>query len=432
MSHENDPADSAFSARFGPEFAHGRAFDAARMRSALARLGDPHARLPPLIHVAGTNAKGSTIAFMRAIAEAAGMRVHAFVKPHLFRLGERFIIAGAEAADDALIAASDEIVATGASLTHFEAQVCAALLLFARAPAHLCLIETGMGGALDATNVFDAPAACVITPIGLDHEDMLGGSLAAIAQHKAGILRPRVPVICARQAPQAEAVIMHAAAALDAPLFIAGHDWDAFASPTGMVVQSPDRLRDLPRPALVGPHQIDNAGLAIAALDRVIDIADTAIARGVGEARWPARMAPITRGALAERANAANSDLWLDGAHNAHAARALIATLDELDRRTPRPRVFIVGMLARKRADEFLQMLAPSASALIAISPDARFAQASQLAHTARALGASAQAADSLTNAVAFACEQGGARIVICGSLALAEYARAAELTPLR
>jgi dihydrofolate synthase/folylpolyglutamate synthase len=212
-----DSVQQKFTDLFGPEFGHGKAFDLAHLRAALAALGNPQDNLPPIIHVAGTNGKGSTIAFMRAIAEAASLRVHAYTKPHLFKLNERFVIAGAPASDEALIQAAERIAAISRDLTHFDAQVAAAFLLFSGAPADLVLLETGMGGRDDSTNVV-TPALSVITPIGLDHQDVLGATLTEIATHKAGIIKANTPAIIAGQDNEAREIIEAHAARMRAPL----------------------------------------------------------------------------------------------------------------------------------------------------------------------------------------------------------------------
>ncbi len=261
-----DASLETFTALFGPEFGRGESFDLARLRGALAALGAPHENLPPTFHVAGTNGKGSTIAFMAAIAEAAGLRVHAFTKPHLLRLRERFRVAGAEIGDDALIAAAQRIACRAPGLSQFEAQVAAAFTLFAETPADLALIEAGMGGRDDATNLLTQPAMCVLTPIALDHQDALGPTLADIAAHKAGILKPGAPCVVARQQPEASAIIEARAGEIGARFLRQGIDWDAHASAGRLIVQTETRALDLPLPGLAGAHQADNAGLAAAAL----------------------------------------------------------------------------------------------------------------------------------------------------------------------
>ncbi|HYD71820.1 MAG TPA: Mur ligase family protein, partial [Candidatus Binatia bacterium] len=317
----NDPVRERFERLFGPEFHHGKPFDLKLLRDALAALGSPQETLPPVVHVAGTNGKGSTIAFMSAIAEAAGLKVHAFTKPHLFQLNERFVVSSRFADDRALLEAAEDIARVEPRLTQFDAQVAAALLLFREHQAALALVETGMGGRDDSTNVVNTVAASVITPIGVDHQDALGSTLVEIAAHKAGILKTHAPAIIARQAPEALEVIEARAEAIGAPLFRCGVEWDAYASHGRLVVQTGTRALDLPLPALQGRHQIENAGLASAALllSGVVSLDESAFASGVENAAWPGRLQPLTRGALSAPVRAGGGEVWVDGGHNAHA-----------------------------------------------------------------------------------------------------------------
>lgn len=397
------------------------------MHNALAALGNPQVKLPPIIHVAGTNGKGSAIAFLCAIAEAAGLRVHAFTKPHLLHLRERFRVSGAIANDDALIGAAERVAVIDAELTQFDAQVAAAALLFAATPAELVLLETGMGGREDSTNVIEHPALSLITPIGLDHQDALGPTLTDIARHKAGIIKAGAPVIVARQPDEARAVIEQEAARLGAPLYQQGADWDAHLSGGRLVVQTETRALDLPAPALFGAHQADNAGLAVAAMLFWNDarISEAAFARGMETARWPGRMQALTRGPLA--ALAGNAELWVDGGHNEPAAVALARTLADLQRRTPRPVVLIVGMRARKDHAAFIRHLSPHAARLIAIPLSEESVAPDELASVARASGLKVETAPTLTAAIKNAAQFPAPRILICGSLLLAAEALAAE-----
>lgn len=413
---------------FGPEFGHGKAFDLGALRRALAALGSPQAKLPPVVHVAGTNGKGSTIAFMRAIAEAAGLRVHAFTKPHLFRLSERFIVAGAPASDDALIAAAKRIADTGEALTQFDAQVAAAFLLFSEAPADLVLIETGMGGRDDSTNVTDAPALSVITPIGLDHQDALGATIVEIATHKVGILKSRIPAVIARQTDEARAVIEAQADRIGAPLVRQGVEWDAHAERGRLIVHGETRALDLPLPALAGAHQIDNAGLACAALLHWRpDLPDEAFAAGLASAAWPARLQPLTRGALSAPIRAQGGEVWVDGGHNAHAAEALARALDAMQQRRQAPTIVIVGLRARKQADAFIAPLARAAQRIVGVPLADEHASASQLAAIARSHGVDGLSAGSLAEAIENAAQETAPRVLICGSFLLAAEALAAE-----
>ncbi|MBL8551641.1 MAG: bifunctional folylpolyglutamate synthase/dihydrofolate synthase [Hyphomonadaceae bacterium] len=420
-----DPVQDRLDADFGPEFApyagRGGDFDLQPLRAALARLGDPHARLPPTFHVAGTNGKGSTCAFLAAICEAAGLRAHAFTKPHLLYTRERVRLANAPVTDELFLAAIDRVAALAMPLRHFEAQLAAAFLMFAETPADALILETGMGGTLDATNVIARPAAAIITPVDIDHTAALGATLAEIAAHKAGIVKPGAPVIVARQKPDALNVIEHRAEALDAPTYSLGLEWDAFAANGRMVFQTADALLDLPLPALLGRHQIENAGAAIMALrapGHALSgdprITDDAIAAGVQSAFLPARLQRL------------RDETWLDGAHNPAGAHALAAALKELDARAPRPTILIVGILARKDAPGILAALRDAAGDLIAIPiRNEQHVAQSDLAHIAASLGYAARTASSLQEAIA---QAHGARIVICGSLALA--AEALQLQP--
>ena len=419
----NDPVQQTLDRLFGPEFGHGKPFDLAKLRAALAALGDPQTKLPPTIHVAGTNGKGSTIAFMRAIAEAAGLSVHAFTKPHLFKLNERFLVAGALASDEALSAAAERVAQVDTSLTQFDAQVAAAFLLFSETPADLVLLETGMGGREDSTNVVP-PALSVITPIGLDHQDALGATLAEIAAHKAGIIKLATPAIIARQDAEALDVIEREAERLNAPLWRQSMEWDAYGSAGRLVVQTEARALDLPLPALAGAHQIDNAGLACAALLRLgLRLHDDAFAEGVASAHWPGRLTPLTESAL--NALAPDAEIWTDAGHNAHAARALARSLEAMNRKRPARTALIVGLRARKDWRAFVETLAPHAAQLIAIPLSDAHASPEEIAQAARALGAEASTANDLRRALVEA--RGAGRILICGSFLLAAEALSAE-----
>lgn len=420
-----DPVSKRLAA-VGQEFGHGFALTLDRIAAALAALGDPHLRLPPVIHVAGTNGKGSTCAFLRAIAEAAGLRVHVFTSPHLVRPNERIRLAGRLVDDEALIAAVDRLAATGVTLTYFEAVTAAAFMLFAETPADLVILEVGMGGRIDATNVIPAPAVTVVAPVDLDHQAFLGDTIAAIAGEKAGILKPGRPGVIARQHPDAEAVIRAEAERIGAPLFLCGQDWDAYESHGRLAVQLSDRLIDCPPPSLIGPHQVDNAGLAVAAINAWGDprITDEAIALGVANAQWAARMQRLKAGPLAAIAAEAEVELFLDGGHNPHGARALARALDALNRRQPRKTALVSAIMQAKDARAFLAPLRPFAESLAALevpgTPNGR--PAAQLAAIATEAGFQAEAfatPEAALRAAAAAAGPGG-RVLICGSLYLA------------
>lgn len=427
----NDPALQTFERLFGPEFGHGKAFDLTLLRNALAALGSPENALPPVIHVAGTNGKGSTIAFMSAVAEAAGHKVHAFTKPHLFQLNERFLVSSRFADDRALLEAADDIARIEPRLTQFDAQVAAALLLFREHQATLALIETGMGGRDDSTNVIATPAASVITPIGLDHQDALGATLADIAAHKAGILKHGAPAIIARQEPAAMAVIEARAEAIGAPLFRCGIEWDAYASDGRLVVQTETRALDLPLPALQGRHQIDNAGLACAALlfSNTIDLDDTAFAAGVANAAWPGRLQPLTRGGLSAPVRAVGGEVWVDAGHNAHAGIALSYALNDMKARRGGANVAIVGLRQRKDANSFVAALARFAQHIIAVPLAEDHVSIHQIAKIGYDLGAEVDTAPSLEAAMQNAAQLPAPRVLICGSFLLAAEALKLEST---
>ncbi|MEQ1493303.1 MAG: Mur ligase family protein, partial [Terricaulis sp.] len=363
-----DRVQQRFTELFGPEFGHGKPFDLSLLRSALEALGSPQLALPPVIHVAGTNGKGSTIAFMSAIAEAAGLKVHAFTKPHLFQLNERFVVSSRFADDRALREAAEDVARVAPGLTQFDAQVAAALLLFREHQAALAFIETGMGGRDDSTNVA-TPAASVVTPIGLDHQDALGATLAEIAAHKAGIIKPGASAIVARQQSEAMEVIEARAEAVGAPLLRCGVEWDAYASHGRLVVQTETRVLDLPLPALHGGHQVDNAGSACAALlyTDVVEIDDAAFATGIENATWPARLQPLTRGSFSAPIRAIGGEVWIDAGHNAHAAQALSRELERMKMRRGGTNVAIVGLRKRKHALSFIAAIAAGVEHIIAV-----------------------------------------------------------------
>jgi dihydrofolate synthase/folylpolyglutamate synthase len=397
-----------------------------RIRRLCAALNDPQRKLPPVVHVAGTNGKGSTIAYLRAIAEAAGLRVHVFTSPHLVRFAERIRLAGTLITDEHLtdVLARVEAANAGEPITFFEITTAAAFQAFSEVEADLCLLEVGLGGALDATNVVERPAVSVICPVDYDHREFLGESLEGIAGEKAGIIKPGAHVVVARQPEAAMAVIESRASALGAQLQRMGTDFDAWSEAGRLLVQTQERLLDLPLPALPGPHQIDNAGLAtVAALTlREARIDEAAIAQGIASAEWPARFQLLTKGPLGEMATAAGADLWLDGGHNPHAAEAVARTLGDLAARDGRPVALIVGMLANKDAEGFLRAFAPLNPKVFAVAFEAEAAASPErIAEAARAVGLTAETAPDLEQATARALESGGLpHVLICGSLYLA------------
>ncbi|MBI3438669.1 MAG: bifunctional folylpolyglutamate synthase/dihydrofolate synthase [Proteobacteria bacterium] len=423
-----DRAFAAFERLFGPEFGHGKSFDLAPLRAALNALGDPQDKLPFPIHVAGTNGKGSTIAFMRAIAEAADLRVHAFTKPHLHRLTERFTVAAKAVSEDALTLAAEQIAEISRDLTQFDAQVAAAFLLFSEEAADITLIETGMGGRDDSTNAITRPAATVITPIALDHQDALGATLSEITMHKAGILKPGVPAIVSRQRDEVREIIEARASRIGAQLQLQGVDWDAYAAHGRLAVQTEEETLDLPLPTLAGQHQIDNAGLAVAALLFAdAPISNDAFAAGIANARWPARLQPLTRGPLSAPIRAIGGEVWIDAGHNAHAADALAQALHGMDAKRPATTVAIIGMRARKDANAFVSTLASAVDQLIAVPLSEDHIAPDALAQLAGAKDIDASTVGSLAAAMQNAARLTAPRVLICGSFLLAAEALAAE-----
>jgi dihydrofolate synthase/folylpolyglutamate synthase len=403
-----------------------------RLQRLLVTLDHPEKKLPPVIHVAGTNGKGSTVAFLRAILEAAGKRVHAYTSPHLVRFNERFRIGGPGGSklvsDEELVATMEECERVNASapITVFEITTAVGLVLFARHPADVLLLEVGLGGRLDATNVVDNPLATIITRISIDHTDFLGDSLEKIAAEKAGILKRGVPAVIASQLRDALAVIERQAARLAVPLKIAGEDWTATEERGRLVYQDETGLIDLPPPRLYGRHQYENAGLAIAALRAIkrFTIPPAAFEAGMVKADWPARLHRLGQGRLVDLAPA-GSELWLDGGHNPDGGRAIAAALADLEERVSRPLVLIVGMLASKDCEGFLRNFAGLARRMIAVPVPGveKGLSAAAVADTARAIGISATSRDSLVDALDAARKldlDPPPRILITGSLYLA------------
>ncbi|MEL6617307.1 MAG: folylpolyglutamate synthase/dihydrofolate synthase family protein [Pseudomonadota bacterium] len=387
----------------------------------LDRLGNPQNGLPPVIHIAGTNGKGSTQAMIRAGLEAAGHRVHAYTSPHLARFHERIRLAGDLISEPDLTAILDECYAAngGDDITYFEITTCAALLAFARTPADYTLLEVGLGGRLDATNVIGRPVLTAITPVSMDHEAFLGDTLAAIAGEKAGIIKRGVPCVVGPQDDEGMDVIEARAARLGAPLLAYGQQWHAAPERDGMIYQDENGLLDLPRPALAGDHQIQNAGMALAALRHLGCGADACLA-AVRDAQWPARMQRLRRGPLLEVAGTA--ELLLDGGHNPAAGRAIAATLSRM---RPRPFHVVCGMLNTKDVQGYLQPLGQIADSLTAVSipGEANTLSAEATCDAAQAVGMQATTAPDVEHAVAdIVAHTPNARILICGSLYLAGH----------
>ncbi|HUJ38091.1 MAG TPA: folylpolyglutamate synthase/dihydrofolate synthase family protein [Hyphomicrobium sp.] len=408
-----------------------------RVERLLAKLGDPHRRLPPCVHVAGTNGKGSVTAYLKAMLQAAGAGVHVYTSPHLVRFHERIELAGPDGkahaiGEEQLVDVLTRTQALNGSddITQFEITTAAAFLAFSEQPADVLLLEVGLGGRLDATNVIDSPALSVITPISMDHAEKLGATLAKIAYEKAGILRRGVPAVVAQQEPEAEDVIRAEAMKRGAPLVIWGEQFDAYEQRGRLVVQSEAQLLDLPLPVLIGRHQIVNAGTAVAAAielrARLPDLAldETAIETGLTTARWPARMQRLDSGPLPSLLKP-GSELWLDGGHNPAAGRALAQTLADLEERSPKPVHLIVGMMGLKDSTGFLAPFRGLARHVVTVPiPGAHEAPHAPeaLAETARKVGLEAEWTTDVESALK-RCEKlepGGKRILICGSLYLA------------
>ena len=403
-----------------------------RIERLLAALDHPERKLPPVIHVAGTNGKGSTIAFLRAILEAAGKRVHVYISPHLVRFNERYRLGqsgeGVLVSDAELSATLEECerVNAGAPITVFEITTAVGLMLFARHPADVLLMEVGLGGRLDATNVVEHPLATIVTRIAIDHTDFLGPTLDKIATEKAGILKRGTQAIVAAQARDALAAIERQAAKLNVPLKIAGEDWTATEERGRLVYQDEAGLLDLPAPKLYGRHQFENAGLAIAALRAIkpFKILPAAYEAGMIKADWPARLQRLAQGRLVDLAPA-GSELWLDGGHNPDGGRAIAAALADLEERVSRPLVLIVGMLASKDCEGFLGNFTGLVRRMIAVPvPGAEKGMSAEaVADAARAIGLPATSRDNLIEALDAARKldlDPPPRILITGSLYLA------------
>lgn len=414
-----------------------------RIQRLLAALGRPETLMPPVVHVAGTNGKGSTIAFLRAILGTAGLLVHVYTSPHLVRFNERIVVAGREIEDSVLVALLEacEEANQGQPITIFEIITAAALLAFSRTPADFTLLETGLGGRLDATNVVARPAITAITPISRDHESYLGNTIAAIAFEKAGILKEGVPCVVAAQHPDALAVIRERAAALAAPLIEEGRDWSATSDRSGrMEFATADKLLALGVPGLRGRHQVQNAGVAVACALHLpapeqAPCRETAFARerpappfrevstlrrGLEHVKWPARLQRIIEGDLAALLPQ-GWELWLDGGHNPGAALVLARHLAEWQ---DRPVNIVVGMLRSKDADAFLSALAPAVSRLVAVplAAEENGLTADEVVAIASRCGIEAKPATDVGEALRAlaSADSGPCRVLICGSLYLA------------
>jgi dihydrofolate synthase/folylpolyglutamate synthase len=411
-----------------------------RMWRILAQLDHPERRLPPVIHVAGTNGKGSTIAFMRAVLEAAGATVHAYTSPNLVRINERYRLGrpgGGALVSDAELAETlteCERINDGAPITVFEITTAVGFMLFARHPADALLLEVGLGGRFDATNVVDQPLASVITSISFDHVEYLGDSITKIAAEKAGILKPGVPAIVAPQVSEAREVVARQAARVGAPLHIAGEDWAVSQERGRLVFQDDDGLLDLPAPRLIGRHQFDNAGTAIATLRSVgtQKLPAAAFEGGLLAADWPARLQRLSQGRLMALVPE-GSELWLDGGHNPDGGRAIAAALADLEERVSRPLVLVVAMLTSKDSAGFLRNFAGLARRVVGVPIRQPTTQpAAAIAAAAQSVGIPAESSATIEDALkaigGFNLEQ-PPRILATGSLYFAGEVLAANGT---
>jgi dihydrofolate synthase/folylpolyglutamate synthase len=394
-----------------------------RIERLLAKLGNPHEKLPPVIHVAGTNGKGSAIATLRACLEAGGYSVHAYISPHLVRFHERIRLAGKLIEEEALIALLEECERAngGAPITYFEITTAAAFLAFARTPADIVLLETGLGGRLDATNVVRCPTMTAITPISLDHQAFLGDTIVEIAREKAGILKPGVTAVFGPQLEAAEAVIEARAAELGATFLRWQHEWRCDPAGDGMRFTGRCWRLDLPKPSLLGGHQIANAGTAIACLEQLPDfpLLPEALADGLRHIEWPARLQRLMSGPLVNMMPA-GWELWLDGGHNPGAGEVLSEFAAGWG---DRPLYLIVGMLNTKDAGGFLGPLVPHTEALAAVTipGEQNPLSAEAIATAAHSVGLIATTAASVDAALKdFSSRIPQGRVLICGSLHLA------------
>lgn len=395
-----------------------------RIERLLGALDHPERRLPPVVHIAGTNGKGSTLAFLDAMLHAGGWRVDRYISPHLVRFNERILKDGAPIDERRLAQCLErcEVANGGDPITFFEITTAAAFLAFLDEPADWVLLETGLGGRLDATNVVARPRLCLISSVSMDHESYLGDTIEQIAFEKAGILKPGVEAVIGRQRPSAMAVIERRATEVGAPLLRHGHEWDAILVDGRLQVRLEDRLLALPRPALAGVHQIDNAGLAVVAALRLAGatIDTDALGRGLVEARWPARLQRLVSGPMLQDLPP-GCTVWLDGGHNPGAGQVLAESFRNLP--VQRPLHLVIGMLSTKDLGEFLEPLAPVAASMRFVPvPDEPLSRDPVLsAGVARRLGARAQAAASALEAVQaiVGSEPPPYDVLVCGSLYL-------------
>ena len=398
-----------------------------RTQNLLALLGNPQSRLPPVLHVAGTNGKGSTIAFLRAMLEAAGNRVHVYTSPHLVSFNERIRLAGNIVGDEQLADALErcERVNDASPITFFEITTAAAFLLFSETQADYLLLEVGLGGRFDSTNVIDDPVMTIVTPVSMDHTEFLGDTVAKIAFEKAGILKRNVPAVLGAQYPEALAVLEQEAARLSAPLLVEGQDFQVLGERGRITYEDGHGLLDLPQPRLPGRHQHHNAATAIAALRCLNpDFPVHCIERGLAAVHWPARLQRLGKGKLAELAPP-GAELWLDGGHNVEGGRVVGEAMADFEDRMTRPLIVICGTLANKDTTGFLRHFKGLAQEVIAVpvGGDHSARPAREVAMAAREAGLAAVACDDVVQALSYLAARSWPvppRILITGSLYLA------------
>ena len=405
-----------------------------RMLPLLEKLGNPQDHLPPTIHVAGTNAKGSTIAYLRAFLEAAGKKVHVYNSPHLVRFNERIRLASKLVDTRTLNRALEEVEAinAGAGITFFEVTTVTAFKLFAETPADFLLLETGMGGTYDTTNVVKHPLGTIITPVDYDHQGFLGRTIAEIASNKAGILKRGAKSVMGIQRDEGRKVLERAADRLGITPLWQGEDFHGTSEDGRLVYTDEQGMLDLPPPALLGPHQYENAALAISAARHFgLPVDGKALAEGLRRVTWPARMQPIRAGKLRELLPA-DHELWLDGGHNPHGAAALSRTIAELDHNRKKPLVLIMGMMNNRDPGEFLQAFSAFTPQVLALTiPGEQNAHsAAHIVARAKDVGLAARPMRSIISALKVAADVPHARVLICGSLYLAGDVLAKNGTP--
>lgn len=395
-----------------------------RIKSLLDRLGNPEKTLPPVVHVAGTNGKGSTIAFIRAILEAAGYRVHVYTSPHLVEFNERIILAGKKITDQFLEEVLDQCreSAEGLKITFFEGTTAAAFLAFSKVPADILLLETGLGGRLDATNVLEKPAITIITPISIDHSEFLGDTLEEIAGEKAAIMKEGVPCVVSTQKPNVAKIIENEAKKKKSSLYRYKHEWDCIKTEKGMRFIWGDEVIDLSSPALTGVHQIVNAGTALACVKllKEFDINKNAIEKGITNVSWPGRLQLLDKKNPLQKSLPSGSEIWIDGGHNLGAAEVLLEKLEEWQ---DKPLFLIVGMMKRKDSERFVSILSKKADYCVGVDiPDEDDARdGKEIKDFAIKAGMEAGTAKNIEDALKeiSTVTEKSCRVLICGSLYL-------------